>query len=292
MGALGAVRVEGRGRHDPPHGRVQAGTGTGVGGARVAGAGPGDAGGVASNPFFSAHARAYAQSASHSRGADLAALLRALRPQAGERAADVGTGTGHTALALAERGLEVVGVDPTPAMLEEARRLAARRGLAGRIRWCTGDADHLPLGDGAVDLVTCRRAAHHFPDVGHALAEMARVLRPGGRLGVADHCPPPEAAEASNRVERLRDATHVRALTEEEWRTALRAAGFTVTAWEVLEERVSFAGWLSPVRADGPEAAAVTRALTALPEGVRRALTGGKPDGWVKRRLVLVATLG
>jgi SAM-dependent methyltransferase len=241
------------------------------------------------SPFFARYAPRYAVSAEHARGADLTRLLEWLAVRPGRRAVDVGTGTGHTALALAAAGAEVVGVDPTPAMLAEAQRLAAQKGLAARVRFVVGEAERLPVADGWADLATCRRAAHHFRDVGQALREIARVLRPGGRLGVSDMCPEPALEATVNRLERLRDPTHRRALTDGEWRAAVEGAGLQVLAAEVSTEETTFAAWLAPVSTDGPEAVAIRQALEGLAPQQRDAITGGVPGSWRKRRLLLVA---
>lgn len=245
--------------------------------------------GAAPNPFFTAHASAYAKSASHARGDDLGTLLAALASTPGQRAADIATGTGHTALALAAAGLSVIGLDPTPAMLAEARRLAAAQGLTAAVRWECADADHLPLPDASFDVVTCRRAFHHFPDPAHALGEMVRLLAPGGRLGVTDMCPTAETAATVHQLERLRDATHRTALTDAQWRALLAQANLTVCTWQVSEEPSTFAQWLAPIAIDGPEADAIRRALSTCSAEVLAALTGGRVDGWVKRRLIFVA---
>ena len=244
-------------------------------------------GGVPS-PFFSRHAAAYASSVRHARGADLGRLVELVGAAPGLRAADVATGTGHTALALAERGCSVTGIDPTPAMLAEARALAEQRGLAGRVAFALGAAEGLPLPDGAVDIATCRRAAHHFDDIGLAVAEMVRVLRPGGRMGISDMCPPAAVADLVNRLERLRDPTHGAALDDDAWRGVVERAGLRLRALELAEEDMGFEEWLAPVAPDGAEAEAIRRALAELPVAERAAVTGG-PGRWRKRRLVLMA---
>lgn len=246
---------------------------------------PGDT----ASPFFTRHAAAYAQSPGHARGEDLRLLVEALDPQAGQLACDVATGTGHTAMALAACGAEVDAADPTPAMLAEAERLAAERGLDGRIRWVRAAVDNLPLRAGHYHCVTCRRAFHHFPDPGHALTAMVRLLVAGGRLGVSDMCPPTELAVDTNRLERLRDPTHREALTDDTWRALLARAGLTIRYWRTQEERSSLTQWLAPVRLGEPAGLAVQVALGALPPARRERLQGGVPDGWVKRRLVFVA---
>jgi len=100
---------------------------------------------------------------------------------------DIGTGTGTLALAIAERLTEgrVVGIDPTEAMLARARENVQRAGLADRIEFRAASAEALPFADASFDVVVSSIALHHTT-VSRALPEMVRVLRPGGRLAVAD----------------------------------------------------------------------------------------------------------
>ncbi len=245
----------------------------------------------AASPFFTRHAAAYAQSPGHAQGEDLRMLVSALDPQEGQLACDVATGTGHTALALAARGAVVDAVDPTPAMLTEAKRLADERNLGDRLRWIRATVDDLPLPAGRYHCVACRRAFHHFPDPKHALAAMARLLAPGGRLGISDMCPPADRSADVNHLERLRDPTHREALTDDAWRALLAQTGLTIRYWWTDEERSSLRQWLAPVAWEEPAGIAVRAALEDLPPARRAALQGGVPDGWVKRRLVFVAEL-
>lgn len=116
-----------------------------------------------------------------SRAADLAA------PEPGDRVLDVATGTGDLALELAARvapGGRVVGVDFSERMLAQARRKAATRSAADRVevRFEMGDALSLPHGDGEFDAATVGFGARNFSDLALGLREMARVVRPGGRV--------------------------------------------------------------------------------------------------------------
>ncbi|HET9067873.1 MAG TPA: class I SAM-dependent methyltransferase [Amaricoccus sp.] len=110
------------------------------------------------------------------------ALAERGQPAAGAAILDVGCGTGIVARRLARRGGRVVGLDATPAMLDVARAAAAREGLA--VEWRDGIAERLPFG-AEFDLVTCQFALMFFSDRAAALAEMRRVLRPGGRLALS-----------------------------------------------------------------------------------------------------------
>jgi SAM-dependent methyltransferase len=111
--------------------------------------------------------------------------LASLHP--GERALDVGTGTGHFALDLAGHGLEVVGVELSPAMLAVARGKALpllRPAAAGTVHLVRGDAAALPLAPDTFDLVLSVTALEFVADPRRSLAEMWRAVRPGGRLVV------------------------------------------------------------------------------------------------------------
>ncbi|MEO3427286.1 methyltransferase domain-containing protein [Pelagibius sp. CAU 1746] len=98
---------------------------------------------------------------------------------AGRRLLDVACGTGCVAREAARRGADVTGLDPNEGMLAVARRLAPK------IDWREGAAEALPFGDGAFDAVTCQFGLMFFEDRVMALAEMWRVVKPGGRLVVA-----------------------------------------------------------------------------------------------------------
>jgi arsenite methyltransferase len=107
--------------------------------------------------------------------------------RAGQRVADVASGPGATACALAaEYGVTVDGVDLGPSTVERARAAADQAGLAGKVRLHLGDAERLPLPGNTFDALVCECAFCTFPDKATAAAEFARVLRPGGRVGITD----------------------------------------------------------------------------------------------------------
>jgi hypothetical protein len=114
-------------------------------------------------------------------------LARALGLRPGMRVLDVASGTGATAALLArEHGVDVVGIDRSPALVAAATRRAAEAGLADRVSFVVGDGEELPLASGCFDAVVCECAFCTFPDKETGAAQMARILRPGGRVGITD----------------------------------------------------------------------------------------------------------
>lgn len=159
---------------------------------------------------------------------DLIRLAARLTPASG--VLDVACGPGLVALALAPHAAHVTGLDVTPAMLGKARDLQRERGLTN-LSWDQGRADALPYPDGAFDAVVTRWSFHHLLAPHAALAEMVRVCRPGGRVVVADvYTTSSEQAAEYDRLERLRDPSHVHALVLDEFRRLVRAGGLTDVA--------------------------------------------------------------
>ena len=117
-------------------------------------------------------------------------------------------------------------------------------------------ADHLPFEDGSFDVVTCRIAAHHFPDVAAAVAEMSRVSN--RLLVIEDNLFRGDNVE---KAERLRDPTHVRCYSEDEWKELVTAAGFEVEQVEHFDRRQSVHAWLERVETPPDEAARIRELL-------------------------------
>ena len=235
--------------------------------------------------FFGAHAEDYRHSPRHRAGADLSLLVNGLHPVAGEAALDLATGPGHVALAMARHGLNVTGLDLTAEMLTVATASANEAGLG--VAWVSGDAAALPFGDASFDIVTCRRAAHHFPSPAKAVREAWRVLRPGGRFGLSDLTAPASAIDALNHVERVRDRSHQRALAPDEWVDTVLAAGFDLTASTLYVEVLTKKEWLSPVAWESPQGVLARNAMDAWGDDLAAAL--GRGDAFRKYRLVLWA---
>jgi SAM-dependent methyltransferase len=118
-------------------------------------------------------------------------LVTRLAPRRGERWLDIGTGTGAVALRAAYAGADVTGVDLSPVMVDTARRLAGEQGVG--IRFEVGDAERLPYEDASFDVVASALGVFLAPDHAAAGRELARVCRPGGRLGVVAWRADPES---------------------------------------------------------------------------------------------------
>ena len=125
-------------------------------------------------------------------------LVRSLGLGAGARVLDLATGTADVALAIAgaELTASVVGLDPSPGMLDIGRGKIAAAGLAGRIELVEGGAEALPFADASFDACSMAFGIRNVPDRGRALAEMARVTRPGGRIGILELSEPRSGALA------------------------------------------------------------------------------------------------
>ena len=166
---------------------------------------------------FSQQAEAYAALVNRS-GTPLSdPLLESTGPHPQDRVLDVGCGSGQLAVALAPLVAHVTGVDLTPAMLDQARALQAKAGVAN-VDWKQGDSLRLPVPDGAFDLVVSRSMFHHAADPLGTLSEMRRACAPGGRIAVLDLTPDADKAAAFDALELLRDPSHARALPPEELR--------------------------------------------------------------------------
>ena len=180
--------------------------------------------------IFGDRADLYTTSKAHTDQQVLGRLVEIASPKPDWRVLDIGTGTGHTALALAPLVREVVGLDLTEQMLVEARKLADEREI-GNVSFQVADVHQLPREfDGSFDLVTCRRAAHHFSDIDCALSEMVRTLRSGGLLLIDDRSVPEEdwVDETMHRLDVLHDESHVRQYRVSQWIELLEKAGLSV----------------------------------------------------------------
>jgi SAM-dependent methyltransferase len=163
---------------------------------------------------FTRQARSFNDTPAMSSAQTLTSLIDLLPLAADQRWLDVACGPGLVTRALAPRVGSVLGVDVTPAMIELARSEAASASL-GNVEFRLGDVGKLDLPNDSFDGAICRFSFHHIPAAGRVLAEMARVVRPGGSVVVSDHVSDPETDLAAwhEEIERLRDPSHWDCLT-------------------------------------------------------------------------------
>ncbi|HUF22849.1 MAG TPA: class I SAM-dependent methyltransferase [Vicinamibacterales bacterium] len=162
-------------------------------------------------------------------------LTAALEPGPGKTIADIGTGTGRAALALARTGAAVVGIDASAEMLAVAARRASEAGLT--LRWEQGDAHALPLDERSVDAAVCLRVLMHTPDWTRCLAELCRVAR--SRI-VFDF---PAAASAAAIQAGARRVAHAAGMKTEPYRVMRAGAVRRELArhgWRVRDEHRQF----------------------------------------------------
>jgi ubiquinone/menaquinone biosynthesis C-methylase UbiE len=139
---------------------------------------------------------------------------------------DVACGPGLVVAAFARVVRHATGIDLTPAMIARAETVARERGLSN-VGWRVGDVQSLPFANASFSIVSSRFAFHHMRDPGAVLAEMRRVCAPGGRVVVADvvASDDQQKAAAFDRMELLRDPSHVRALGRDEMRDLFQKGG-------------------------------------------------------------------
>lgn len=176
---------------------------------------------------WSQRAEAYRHSDAHAQGRDLELFAEWAE---GQNALDVATGGGNVARVLSEAGLEVVTIDPAPGMQPTV----------------VSRAEEIPFADASFDVVACRVAAHHFQDPAGALKEMGRVSR--GLVLLSDNL---FMGGSGEEADKLRDPTHVRNYSEDEWRAMFDAAALDIEAYELEDKRIDFVAWLA--RSGTPE---------------------------------------
>jgi SAM-dependent methyltransferase len=189
-------------------------------------------------------AEAYRESQEHREGWDLDLIVE-WAAGAGT-ALDVASGGGHVTRRLRATGIEVVSCDPAPGMAPDV----------------VCPAEDLPFADASFDVVACRLAAHHFQNVEAGVGEMARVA--SDLVLVVDNLRMSDADEEANRV---RDPSHVRNYSEEEWHALFAGAGLDVVEARTRERRIELEPWLERTGCTGEDAARVRELVADRIEG-------------------------
>lgn len=180
---------------------------------------------------------------------ELAAFLAPLRGN--ERVLDSGTGAGTLALALAPLVGDVVGIDIVPELLD-----AARRDAPPNATFVEGDMTALPYEDFSFDLACSRRTLHHVSRPELVVSELARVVKPEGRVFVDDQLAPldPLAAFELDRFERRRDPSHTRTLADGDLRDLFAANGLVLLRNKSFTDRRELDAYLDLAGCTGEEA--------------------------------------
>ncbi|WP_416261744.1 class I SAM-dependent methyltransferase [Gibbsiella quercinecans] len=237
---------------------------------------------------FGEQAGAYLTSAVHAQGKDLQRLAALLAAEAGARVLDLGCGAGHASFTAAASAAQVVAYDLSAQMLEVVRQAAAEKGL-GNIVQQQGVAESLPFDDASFDIVISRYSAHHWHDVGQALREVKRVLKPGGKVVLMDVVSPghPLLDVYLQTVEVLRDTSHVRDYAPGEWLSMFTEAGLTINGVTADRLLLEFSSWVARMRT--PEH--FVTAIRALQQGASQEVMNHfaiQPDGSFSTDIMMI----
>jgi ubiquinone/menaquinone biosynthesis C-methylase UbiE len=207
---------------------------------------------------------------------------------------DAACGAGNTGLYLADHGYHVTCADLSEAMLKRTRETAEDRGLSIETR--QHPAEEFPYADASFDLVTCRVAAHHFSDPERFVREVVRVLKSGGSFLLIDGMVPDGDADAGewlNRIEKLRDPSHVELYASSRWWDWCTDAGLIVTRYWRREKKQPDLQWYFDTAGTSPEnRAAVLQLIADAPPALRAIYRIGEEEGrivWWWPMLSLIA---
>jgi SAM-dependent methyltransferase len=161
----------------------------------------------------------------------------------------MGCGAGHASFTAAGQVAEVTAYDLSSQMLEVVAAAAKEKGFSNIVTQ-QGYAETLPFADASFDVVISRYSAHHWHDVGQALREVKRVLKPGGVMIIMDVMSPghPVRDVWLQTVEALRDTSHVRNYSSGEWLTLATEGGLVIN--QLLTDRLplEFSSWVARMR--------------------------------------------
>lgn len=217
---------------------------------------------------FTHQSAAFNASPVHRSAETLATLIDLIPAAPDQRWLEVACGPGLIARSLAARVAEVHGVDLTPAMIELATAEARRSGITNA-RFSLGDATALPLETATYDGAVTRFSLHHIPVPIRCVAEMARVVRPGGWIVLADHVTTDDSDGAAwhQEIERLRDPSHWANLIPSRLRALGETAGLTLREERLIPFKMDFEEWITRGSGGKGFRGLIERSLIERPNG-------------------------
>ncbi|MDP4170629.1 MAG: class I SAM-dependent methyltransferase [Bacillota bacterium] len=220
---------------------------------------------------FGKSATDYVESKIHKEGKDLQKLFKLAELTGTEEVLDVATGGGHTANKFAPFVKKVVAVDLTPEMLAAAKSFIKGNGNKN-VEFIEGDAENLPFSDDSFNIVTCRIAPHHFPNVKQFINEVHRVLHSEGTFLLVDNVAPEknEHDHFYNKIEKKRDYSHFRAWKKTEWIAMLELAGFELQELHTFEKRFAFDSWCERMKLSPSEKMDLSNFFLATTEETKK----------------------
>ncbi|MGB1253611.1 MAG: class I SAM-dependent methyltransferase [Candidatus Promineifilaceae bacterium] len=241
---------------------------------------------------FGRSAADYVTSSVHAKGWTLQRMVDLVQPQADWKMLDIATAGAHTAIIFAPHVAHVVASDITQEMLEVAAGHSAEKGITN-ISFEYAEAGNLPFNDNSFDLVTCRIAPHHFPDIFTFLRECHRVVKAGGTVAIVDNIVPDGlGGDYINAFEKLRDPSHVSCNSAEMWEQDIYGAGLTLTHKETGNMAIPFDSWVTRMRVSDDNRLRLKALLAQAPDEAASSLTP-KFDGdtitFYLQRIVLIA---
>jgi ubiquinone/menaquinone biosynthesis C-methylase UbiE len=240
---------------------------------------------------FTAQADGFNRSSAANDAALLDTLLARADPRGSDAWLEAACGPGVISRRLAPHARSVHGIDLTPAMVVLAQQSAAAAGVRNAT-FDVGDATATGLDDASFDGAITRFSLHHIPVPGRVLEELARVVRTGGAIVIADHLADedPSAFAWSQEIERLRDPSHWASLTRDRLEALAQRAGLRPDGETIVPIELDLRDWLHRGNDDPEVHRLVERLLDEAPAGTARFRMGGDGaartlglDVWVAR---------
>ncbi len=244
---------------------------------------------------FGRQAEAYSKGNIFVDGVHLSEVVRRSGVTANDRVLDIATGAGFLALEFAKIAHEVTGCDLTRNMLLRACEKQKNSGLANT-GFLLSDVEALPFPDEAFDIVSCRFAFHHFPDPVKALLEMRRVCNAHGLIVLVDGVSSEDRDKSlfHNRIEKLRDPSHVRIYSLSEMRKMFHKIGAVIadiTHWDIPQD---FEDWMRRAGTGDNETEVIERLMLQGMEsdstGLQVKIEGGRL-GFTYDTIILIAKM-